>query len=281
MRPKQWIKNGFVFIPFLFSGKLLDIHILSKGVLVFIAFCLASSCIYIFNDLSDIEFDRKHPERKTRPLASRKLNTAVAVIIMLFLSAGAVLLSFSHSIEVGLVIVSYILLNIFYSLYLKDIVILDIFCVALGFLLRVLAGSYACTVPPSHWIILMTMALSLLLAVGKRRGDLLTIDEDLRKHRKVLRAYSIHAIDQMIVILSGMILITFSLYSVSDYAINRFRTDALVYTVPLVAYGIFRYIYLINDKKNTSDPTKILFSDRHMFFCVIAWLAACAFIIYK
>ena len=281
LRPRQWVKNGFVFIPFLFADKLLNITLLSKGLVVFIAFCLASSSIYILNDLSDLDFDRSHPEKKNRPIASGKVSINVALCIMLFLSATSVFISYCHSREVSWIIVSYIILNIFYSLYLKHIVILDIFCIASGFLLRVAAGVFASTVPPSHWIIIMTMALSLLLAVGKRRADLLSADGSLKSHRKVLSLYSVQTIDQMIVVLVAMVIITFSLYAVSDYATQRFGTDALVFTVPIVVYGVFRYLYIINDKGGTGDPTKILLSDRHMFLCVLSWLLACAWIIYK
>ena len=281
LRPKQWIKNGFVFIPFLFAGKMPDVAPLSKGIIVFVAFCLIASSVYILNDLSDLDFDKAHPEKKDRPLASGKISIKLAVCIMFLLASCSALISSLLSREVGWIIVLYVISNILYSLYFKNVVIIDIFFIALGFLLRVSAGICATGVPPSSWIIIMTMALSLLLAVGKRRADILSSDNSLKSHRKVLHLYSIKTIDQMIVILVSLIIITFSLYAVSDYAVLRFGSEALVLTIPIVVYGLFRYLYIVNDEKSTGDPTKILLSDHHMYLCVLTWLLACAWIIYR
>ncbi|MBI3591372.1 MAG: decaprenyl-phosphate phosphoribosyltransferase [Candidatus Melainabacteria bacterium] len=280
MRLNQWHKNGFIFIPLLFAGDLFHPKIIIKCIVAFIAFCLASSSVYIFNDLSDVEFDKKHPEKKNRPLASGKISTEIAVFLVIVLSIIALLIGTFCFYKVAWVIAFYIILNLFYSLYLKNIVILDIFCIALGFILRVVAGTFISTVPPSHWIVIMTLALALLLGAGKRRSDLLNLEHSVKSHRKVLSLYSLTTLDQMIVILAAMIIITFSLYTVSDYAIKRFNTDALVYTVPFVIYGLFRYIYIINDKGGTADPAKIILSDLQMFICVVFWLAACVMIIY-
>ena len=156
LRPRQWIKNGFVFIPFIFGGKLTSPSLLLDGLLVFIAFCFISSSCYILNDLADVEFDRSHYEKKDRPIASGAIKVSTALITMLVIASVAVTIGFLQSKIIGGIIVFYTVLNIIYSLYLKNIVIVDIFSIALSFLLRVLAGAYACTVPPSHWIILMT-----------------------------------------------------------------------------------------------------------------------------
>jgi len=281
LRPHQWIKNSFVFIPFIFSGKLTDPSLLINGFFVFVAFCFMSSSCYILNDLADVDFDKNHPEKRTRPIASGEIKTNSALTIMVLLSTLALFIGYWHSKTVGGILVFYLILNIIYSLYLKNIVILDIFSISLSFLLRVLGGAYACTVPPSHWIIIMTFSLALLLAVGKRRVDLLTLSRGTKSHRKVLNSYSLYTIDQLIVILIAMIIITFSLFTVSSYATERFGTDALVFTVPFVVYGLFRYLYIINDKEATGDPTTILFSDKHIFLCVLAWLITCTWILYK
>jgi 4-hydroxybenzoate polyprenyltransferase len=280
VRPRQWVKNGFVFIPFLFGDKLTDLKLLTAGIIVFIAFCFASGSIYTLNDLSDIEFDRRHPEKKDRPLAAKKVSTRTAALIMVLFGSLAVVMGFWHSNKVGLVVVLFIILNIFYSMYFKNIVLLDIFCIALGFLLRIIAGIYACTVPPSKWIVIMALAIALFLAVGKRRADLLTADENIKNHRIVLKSYCMRTVDQMIVILAAMIIITYSLYATSDYVIDRYGTEAMIYTIPLVIYGLFRYLYVVNDKGSTGDPTKILLSDSHLFLCVLAWLVLCGTIIY-
>lgn len=280
VRPRQWIKNAFVFIPFFFGDKLTDFKLVIAGIIVFIAFCFASGSIYILNDLSDIEFDRRHPEKKGRPLAAKKVSINTAVLVMILFASLAVIMGFWHSNQVGIVIVSFIMLNIFYSVYFKNIVLLDIFCIAIGFLLRIIGGIYACTVPPSKWIIVMALAIALFLAVGKRRADLLTADESIKNHRIVLKSYCMRTIDQMIVILAAMIIITYSLYATSDYVTGRYGTDAMIYTIPFVIYGLFRYLYVVNDKGSTGDPTKILLSDSHLFLCVFAWLVLCGTIIY-
>lgn len=281
LRPHQWIKNGFIFIPFIFSGKLTSLSLLFDGLLVFIAFCFISSSCYILNDLADVEFDRNHYEKKDRSIASGTISVSTAVILMLVMASVAVVIAFLQSKITGGIILFYAVLNIIYSLYLKNIVILDIFSIALSFLLRVLGGAYACTVPPSHWIILMTFSLALLLAVGKRRVDLLTLSGHSKSHRKVLSSYSLYTVDQMIVVLMAMIIITFSLFTVSNYAIERFGTDALVFTVPFVIYGLFRYLYIVNDKGSIGDPTSILFTDKHILLCVLGWLITCIWILYK
>lgn len=279
-RPLHWIKNGFVFIPFLFAAKLTDFSVLYQGILVFWAFCLASSSVYIFNDIMDVKSDRLHPKKRTRPIASGRISVSVAVVYLIFVASGTVVLSLLHSPVILAIILTYVVINIFYSLYIKHIVLLDVFSIAAGFLLRVFAGAYASTQPPSHWLLLMTLFIALFLGFGKRRSELATLENNGEDHRRVLTFYSLRTIDQLLTVLIGLVVVTFSLYTVSDYTMQRFGTDALVYTVPLVVYGLFRYLFLVNERKYGGDPTEVLLSDAPLIFTVLGWLAASFFIIY-
>ncbi|MBI2821332.1 MAG: decaprenyl-phosphate phosphoribosyltransferase [Acidobacteria bacterium] len=281
IRPHQWIKNGFVFVPFVFAGELTNLALLRDGLVVFAAFCLASSGVYVLNDLVDAEADRAHPRKAQRPIASGRVGSAEAVLAMAALSAGGIGGGYLVSLPVGNMLLSYVGLSVLYSFYTKHQVLLDVFSIAGGFLLRVMAGAYASTVAPSHWILLMTLFLSLMLGLGKRRGELLELARGSENHRTVLNAYSVATIDQMLVVLVGMVVVTFSVYTGSEYATRRFGTNALVYTVPLVVYGLFRYLYVMNDKGGSGDPTEILLSDRPLLLCVAGWILACAWIIYR
>ena len=279
LRPHHWIKNGFVFVPFVFSGKLTDPALVVRGFEAFGALGMASSAVYVLNDLVDAEADRLHPTKSLRPIASGKVGAAQALLLMAGLGAAAILLALRVSAPVGYIVLSYIGVSALYSFYTKHVVLLDVFSIAAGFLLRVLAGAFVTMVLPSHWILLMTLFLSLMLGFGKRRGELVQLERNPEGHRAVLNLYRVATIDQMLVVLVGMVVVTFSIYSGSDYAIQRFGTDALVYTVPLVVYGLFRYLYVIN-QKGGGDPTEILLSDRPLLACVIGWLILCVWIIY-
>lgn len=281
LRPAHWIKNGFVFVPLVFAGKLGDGDLVSQGLATLAAFCLASSAVYILNDLVDAEADRQHPAKRMRPVACGLVSRGQAVALMGALGAAAAGAGYLVSSQVGNVLLLYMALSAVYSFYTKHIVLLDVFSIAIGFLLRVVAGAYVSTVTPSHWILLMTLFLALMLGFGKRRGELTALGKDSESHRAVLTSYSVATIDQMLVVLIGMVVVTFSIYTGSDYAVARFGTDALVYTVPLVVYGLFRYLYIINDKGGGGDPTEILLSDPPLLCCVAVWVIACAWIIYR
>lgn len=282
IRPKQWIKNLFLFAPILFAGQLLNLELLSKNFIAFIAFCGVSSCVYIINDIVDIESDRVHRKKRYRPLASGDITVRTAVIFLIILFILTLLLSLTLNLYFGITVFIYFVINILYSFKVKHIVILDVFFVSFGFMLRVAAGAAAISVPVSSWMILTTIFVSLFLAVSKRRAELSQIEqEDIEKQRKVLDHYAIEFTEQMNTIAATGTIICYALYTVSSKAISTFQTDKLIYTTPFVIYGIFRYLYLIHKKNLGESPTQIVTKDIPIIINTIIWFIASALIIYK
>ncbi|MEW6735058.1 MAG: decaprenyl-phosphate phosphoribosyltransferase [Acidobacteriota bacterium] len=279
VRPKQWIKNGFVFMPILFAGKLSQTDILLEGLFLFGYFCLTASAVYVCNDIADAQTDRLHPHKCMRPIAAGRVSRWQAILIALLLGSLGLVGAFSLSRGVGFWLLLYAGVNLLYSFVTKHIALLDVFSIATGFVLRVLAGADVSTVAASRWILLMTFFLSLLLGLGKRRGELKMLMHNAADHRVALDGYTSRAIDQMLVILIGMVVLTYSTYTVSDYAIEHFGTDRLVYTVPFVVYGLFRYVHLMNEEEH-SDPTALLFADRPLLISIVLWGLVCIWIIY-
>lgn len=282
IRPKQWIKNLFLFAPILFAGELLNLGLLSKNIIAFIAFCGVSSCVYIINDIVDIESDRVHRKKRYRPLASGDINIRSAIIFLVILFILTILLSLTLNFYFWITVFTYFIINILYSFKVKHIVILDVFFVSLGFMLRVAAGAAAISVPVSSWMILTTIFVSLFLAVSKRRAELSQIEqENIEKQRKVLDHYAIEFTEQMNTIAATGTIICYALYTVSSKAISTFQTDKLIYTTPFVIYGIFRYLYLIHKKNLGESPTQIVTKDIPIIINTIIWFIASALIIYK
>ena len=282
IRPKQWIKNLFLFAPILFAGQLLNLGLLSKNIIAFVAFCGISSCVYIINDIVDIESDRVHRKKRYRPLASGDITVRTAVIFLIILFILTLLLSLTLNLYFGITVFTYFVINILYSFKVKHIVILDVFFVSFGFMLRVAAGAAAISVPVSSWMILTTIFVSLFLAVSKRRAELSQIEqEDIEKQRKVLDHYAIEFTEQMNTIAATGTIICYALYTVSSKAISTFQTDKLIYTTPFVIYGIFRYLYLIHKKNLGESPTQIVTKDIPIIINTIIWFIASALIIYK
>lgn len=265
MRPKQWVKNGFVLAPLIFAGKFLDAIQLQHAVLAFVMFCLASSATYIMNDIRDLAHDRTHPVKsKKRPLAAGKLSVTAAkaglVLVVLVLAGLCLVLP-----KVGAVIGAYLLLNVAYSFVLKHQPVLDIFCIAIGFVLRVYAGAVALTVPLSPWMFMATLCLALYLAALKRRQELLQVGDG---SRKVLAKYSVELVDRYAE-MSGMGALVF--YGIF-VAMAR---PELVITVPVVIFGLFRYWYVVEILEGGESPTDALLTDRQMQLVVVAWVVAC------
>lgn len=282
IRPKQWIKNLFLFAPILFAGELLNLGLLSKNIIAFIAFCGVSSCVYIINDIVDIESDRVHRKKRYRPLASGDINIRTAIIFLVILFILTILLSLTLNLYFWIMVFTYFIINILYSFKVKHIVILDVFFVSLGFMLRVAAGAAAISVPVSSWMILTTIFVSLFLAVSKRRAELSQIEqENIEKQRKVLDHYAIEFTEQMNTIAATGTIICYALYTVSSKAISTFQTDKLIYTTPFVIYGIFRYLYLIHKRNLGESPTQIVTKDIPIIINTIIWFIASALIIYK
>lgn len=280
LRPQQWIKNLFIFLPLLFGGKLFFVEDLLKTIAVFIIFSLAASSVYLINDILDAEKDRYHPTKRLRPVASGRISIALAAAAAMTLGLISLLLSSLFDIALGWVIAFYIFLNILYSLILKKIIIVDALCIAIFFLLRLASGSVVTDIYLSRWIITMTILLSLFIAFNKRRQEIKILKNYAVRARKVLGAYSISCIDRWVVIISSSIIISYLLYTIDPRTIKIIGSKNMFYTIPFVCYGIFRYLYLIRSTSSDGDPVNIFTGDKNLQLNIAAWIAACIVIIY-
>lgn len=279
MRPRQWTKNVFIFAALVFDKQLLDANSLLRTLAGFALFCLISSSVYIFNDLADVEADRKHPEKKNRPIASGKLPMSTAWIAGIALVIITFALSWLLSPGFELVVVVYFLINMAYSKWLKHIPILDVLIIASGFVLRVHAGVTLIDVERfSPWLYVVMTLLSLFLGFGKRRAELALLAHGAGSHRKVLDGYTLPLLDQYIMIVSGTTIVAYSLYTFS--APNVPENHSMMLTIPFVVYAIFRYLYLIEVKHAGGAPEEILLSDRPFQIAMILWGAAVLAIFY-
>ena len=274
MRPHQWVKNSFVLTGLLFGHAWHDPALVTKVIIAFVAFCLTSSTIYIINDIVDIEQDKHHPTKRNRPLPSGKLTIPTAAIFAVFLGATAFTLAYFASPTVVLILLIYAVMNIAYSLKLKHVVILDVFIIATGFMLRILAGTLGLGIPPSQWLLLCGLMVTLFLGFSKRRAEIIALSDDKSAHRKVLEQYSAVLLDNMIVITGAGLIMSYSLYTMNPETIRIHGTANLIYTVPFVIYGVFRYIFLLHHQSSGGDPSKDLVRDPHMLIVLLAWLVS-------
>ena len=280
-RIPQWIKNLFVFVPLIFSKHLFDTAYLYTTVLGFLIFCFTSSIVYIFNDIIDVESDKLHPKKKNRPIAAGRIAIPKAIsyalgffIIILFLLRG-------FNIQFISALGAYLILNIFYSFFFRNIVLLDIFSIAAGFMIRVFAGAFAIGVEISSWLILTTMFISLFLAVMKRRSELnLPENEEMNYTRKVLQFYSKNFTDQMATVAAAGVIICYALYTVAARTVSVFGTEKLIYTTPFVVFGIFRYMFLVYMNKKGENTTELLVTDPAMIINVVLYILTTTLIIY-
>jgi 4-hydroxybenzoate polyprenyltransferase len=280
MRPTQWIKNGFVLAPVIFSAHLTDNETLLRSAVAFGVFCLAASGIYLWNDCMDAQSDAEHPQKRTRPIPSGRLNAIVAAMTGAMLVLVSLAGAFSLNRATGILLSTYVAVNFLYTGWLKHTVILDVMCIAIGFVVRVMAGATAITVEASHWLLLCTFLLALFLGIAKRRNEIVVLAGDSGKHRRVLAEYSLPWLDQAGTLVAGAAVVAYALYTVAPETQIRFGTKGLIYTVPLVIYGILRYLHLIHASGNTGNPTSALITDRQLLSCVTGWGVACALIIY-
>ena len=277
LRPHQYIKNTFVLAGVLFSRQW-DIYTLLQAAWAFCAFSLSASAVYILNDLSDIEADRAHPKKRYRPLPSGKVSITAArkLAIILFLVTFIPTLLLKDWILVS-ILLTYIVMNIAYSLCLKHIVLLDVFVISMGFMLRLLAGTWGIGIAPSEWLLLCGMMLTLFLGFCKRTSELLQSamadDTFAEKSRRVLTEYNTAMLEQFTSITAACAIISFGLYTVSDQTIRTQGTSNLIYTLPLVIYGIFRYLFLLHRHGKGTDTAKDLFTDRHLLLTGSCWVA--------
>ncbi|MER3475030.1 MAG: decaprenyl-phosphate phosphoribosyltransferase [Armatimonadota bacterium] len=271
MRPRQWSKNLLLFAGLLFAEKLDDMSRVRLNVLAFVSFCLISGAVYIYNDLQDLEQDRLHPQKRLRPIASGKLPVSVAGWWMMGAMLTGLLLAFWIRPAFGWLAVLYVLLSLGYSLSGKQIVILDVFLIAGGFVLRALAGAVAIDVSISGWLLACTTLLSLFLGFCKRRHELALLGEDAVNHRVTLGEYSIGLLDQFIAIVSSATIITYALYTIQSA--TAAQHEDLKYTIPVVMYGIFRYLYLVHRKDLGGAPEQVLLEDRGIQATILLWIA--------
>lgn len=281
-RPKQWLKNMFVFAPILFAGQMMNMELMFRTLLAFLAFSFTSSIVYIINDIADREADRAHRKKRYRPLAAGEVNIKDAVFfaaILAVLAAGILLrLNLNFALVTGI----YLLINLLYTFRLKHVVILDVFMISLGFMLRVAGGAVAIEVTFSSWMILTALFLSLFLAISKRRAELTgSENESYESQRKVLSHYDITFTDQMNTVAATGTIICYALYTVSDKAVHTFNTENLIYTTPFVIYGMFRYLYLLHKKNLGESPEMIVTKDISLIINIMLWFAAAFVIIYK
>ncbi|MFA5404236.1 MAG: decaprenyl-phosphate phosphoribosyltransferase [Ignavibacteria bacterium] len=282
IRPKQWLKNVFVFAAILFAGQLLNISLFINNIIAFLAFCGVSGMTYIINDITDIEADRIHKKKRFRPLASGEVTIKEAKVFFLILAVLTTLLCYKLGLYFSSIVMIYFVINLFYSLWVKDIVIVDVFFISFGFMLRVVAGVAAINVSISSWMILTTIFISLFLAISKRRAELSSVNtENIDKQRKVLSYYDIAFTDQMNTVAATGTIICYALYTVSEKATSTFHTDNLIYTTPFVIYGIFRYLYLIHKKNLGENPEQIVIKDIPLIINSVLWFLVSVFIIYK
>lgn len=282
MRPKQWIKNLFCFAAILFSGNLTNFDLLFVNIIAFLAFCGISSCVYIVNDISDIESDRVHKQKRFRPLASGEVSLTEARLLFIVIFAITMFITFNLNLNFIFVVLTYFVVNLLYSLKVKNVVLLDVFFISIGFMLRVIGGAFAIEVSISSWMIITTIFISLFLAISKRRAELSqTNNEEVEKQRKVLSYYSIPFTDQLNTIAATGTIISYALYTVSEKATETFGTDNLIFTTPFVIYGIFRYMYLTHQKNLGESPTSIVTKDIPIVINSLLWFLISFIIIYK
>jgi 4-hydroxybenzoate polyprenyltransferase len=282
LRVPQWIKNLFVFVPLLFSLHLFEAEYFLSSLQAFVIFCLASSFIYIINDIIDIDADAAHPQKKYRPLPSGKISKQSAWIASIIILSLLVVLALISPIEFIYFLFGFIVLNILYSIYFKHIVILDIFSIAAGFSIRVLGGAAMIAVPVSSWLILTTMFISLFLGVMKRHSELEQMTKlENTQSRRVLSEYSLTFTNQMATVASAGVIICYALYTVSQRTVSVFGTENLIYTTPFVVLGIFRFMYLEYLNQKGENTTQIMLTDIPMIVTVILYIATTVLIVYN
>jgi prenyltransferase, ubiA family len=283
LRPKQWMKNFFVMLPLFFGGELFNGKALLAGAITFLAYSFAASSIYCFNDIHDVDDDRRHPVKCLRPIASGDVSESVAYVLMFICFALSMLSMFflpDYALQTGGILLLYWLLNLAYCARLKQYAIIDVCIVAFGFVLRLLAGGFATHIPLSKWIVLMTFLITLFMSFAKRRDDVIRMERTGEAPRKNTIRYNLTFINQAITITASVTLVCYIMYTVSPEVIQNFQTDYLYLTTIFVLVGLLRYIQLTVVDQKSGDPTKVLLKDRFTQLVVVAWLLTFLLIIY-
>jgi 4-hydroxybenzoate polyprenyltransferase len=256
------------------------VHAVGRAVAAFVVFCALSGVVYVVNDIMDREADRQHPLKALRPIASGALSPALAGGVALVLAAGALILAFWLGGRFGAVALAYLLLQSLYSGPLKQIVILDVLTIAVGFVLRAAAGAVVIDAPISHWLLVVTILLALFLALSKRRHELVLLADGATGHRRILGEYSPYLLDQMISVVTASTLVSYIFYCISPETVQKFGTGMLGLTIPFPLYGIFRYLYLVHRREGGGSPSEMLVNDRPLLACVALWVLAVVVIVY-
>jgi 4-hydroxybenzoate polyprenyltransferase len=279
LRPEQWLKNGFVLAPIVFSARAGDLEAWSRCLMAVVAFCAASSATYLVNDVLDRKADRSHPTKRLRPIAAGEVSVGVALLTAAALVAVAAVIAVMLGGWFPAALGSYLVLTILYSLLLKEAVFVDVLVVAAGFVLRVVGGAVAIDVPISRWILLCAYLLALYLALGKRRSELALLGEEAGNHRVVLGHYTLPMVDQAISVVLGATVLAYALYTVAPDTVAKVGSEGLMATVPVVLYGLFRYLYVLHRHELGGSPTRVLITDRPLLICVVVWIAIAAAVI--
>jgi 4-hydroxybenzoate polyprenyltransferase len=280
LRPRQWVKNLVLLAPLVFARQGEVGGAVLRALAALVIFCGVTSSVYLFNDLLDRERDRLHPEKRHRPIASGQVPVGVAATLALVLATSSLAFATALSPRFAWACLAYVVLQVTYTLWLKHLVLLDVFAVAAGFVLRVVAGGLVIGVPISNWLYLCTLLLALFLAMGKRRAELSLMHGEPGAHRKSLVHYSVPLLDQMITILASCTVLAYALYTLAPETIHKFGTDGLKYTVPLVIYGLFRYLFLIHRRGAGGSPERVLLSDVPLLLDVALFVVTVVLILY-
>jgi 4-hydroxybenzoate polyprenyltransferase len=281
LRPEQWTKNLIVFAGLLFSGQLFEPWALTLTSAAALVFCALSGVVYLLNDVADRDADRRHPLKCRRPIAAGQLSAAAALAAVGLLAGCSLVVAFWIRPAFGLVAVLYVSLQAAYSARLKHVVIVDVLTLALGFVLRAVAGAVVIAVPISHWLLVCTLLLALFLALSKRRQELTLLAGGAIQHRRILGEYTPYLLDQMIGVVTASTLIAYIFYTISPETVEKFGTDLLGFTIPFPLYGIFRYLYLVHQKEGGGSPAAMLLNDRPLLGCVALWVASVVGIVYR
>jgi 4-hydroxybenzoate polyprenyltransferase len=277
-RPRQWVKNGIVFFGLVFALKLNDLDAVTTVLAGFVAFTLASGAVYLVNDIVDVERDRLHPRKRLRPIASGILGTLPAGISAGVLFLAAILGSLAVAGPLTEMVIAYCVLMLLYTFGMKSVVMLDVFVISGGFVIRAVAGALIIDVPVSPWLYVFTALGSLFIAVGKRRQELVMLEDDPSQHRRILGEYSVPLLDQLLTVIMTATMMSYSLYTFT--AGNLPANHSMMLTIPLVLYGLFRYSYLIHIRGQGGSPDELLFRDKPLLASVILWAVAVAAILY-
>ena len=279
-RPYQWTKNAFVFTGLLFGHGYKSGDAIAASLIAFGAFCLVSSGVYVLNDLLDREADRNHPEKRHRPLAAGTVGARMGVVFWILLWLAGATLAFFVSRGLMVILATYAVVNVAYSVRLKHEPVLDVFLLASGFVLRILGGTIGVGIPPSRWLMLTGTAVALFLGFVKRRAEILRLgEEEAQNHRKVLEHYAGPMLDAAIVISATTAILSYALYTMSEHAFATHGTQQMIYTVPVVMYGMLRYLYLLYNRGGGGDPSKDLLRDPHVLVAAGLWVAVVAYLI--